>query len=129
MPIVKTLTLEQVLAFQLLVVQKYGGSAGVRDMGRLQSAIASQNQIVFGAELHGTVFLKSAAVGRGIIGDHPFVDANKRTALLAMLVLIEQNGYCFSAQAGELENFAVQIAVERLDVTQIANWLAAHTEK
>jgi len=122
------LTLEQLLQIHALVVDATGGSAGLRDLGRLEAAIATQDQNVFGEELYPTIIEKAAAVIRGIIADHPFVDSNKRTAMLAGLTLLEINGVHFTAQAGEIENFAVQIATDNMDVPAIAAWLRTHAD-
>jgi death-on-curing protein len=118
------LSLEQLLEIHILVVQATGGSQGLRDLGRLEAAIATQTQNVFGEELYTSIPEKATALIRGIIADHPFVDGNKRSAMLAGLTLLEINGIHFIAKAGEIENFAVKIAIEHLDVPQIVAWLA-----
>jgi death-on-curing protein len=123
----KTLNLQQLLEMHVLVIAETGGSDGLRDLGRLEAALATQTQAVLGEELYSTAFEKAAALVRGIIADHPFVDGNKRTAVLTGLTFLELNGHTFKANPGELENFAVQIAVERLDISTIAAWLKAHT--
>ena len=122
-----SLTLEQILQLHALVLVKDGGADGVRDVGRLEAAVSTQHQVVFGEELYVTVFAKAAALIRGIIGDHPFTDGNKRTAMLAGLTLLEVNGYNFTAQRGELENFAVRVATNHLDIDAIADWLKRHS--
>ncbi|HEU5188017.1 MAG TPA: type II toxin-antitoxin system death-on-curing family toxin [Candidatus Saccharimonadales bacterium] len=124
----KLLTLEQLLQIHVLVVDATGGSMGVRDIGRLESAIASQTQNVFGEELYPSVIHKAAAVMRGIIADHPFVDGNKRTALLAGLTLLEINGVVIAFRIGEIEDFAVRIATDKLDVPAIVLWLQGHSK-
>ena len=124
-----SLTLDQILQLHALVLLKDGGSDGVRDIGRLEAAVASQYQAVFDEELYKTIHEKAAAMIRGIIGDHPFSDGNKRTAMLAGLTLLELNGLVFEAVAGELEDFAVQVAVEHLGVEEIAKWLGEHSKK
>ena len=123
-----SLTLEQILQLHALVLIRDGASDGVRDIGRLESVVSAQHQVVFGEELYATVFTKAAALMRGIIGDHPFVDGNKRTAMLAGLTLLEVKGYNFTAQRGELENFAVRVATDQLDIDAIANWLKCHSQ-
>lgn len=123
-----TLSLEHILEIHALVIDATGGSTGLRDLGRLEAAIASQTQNVFGEELYLTIFDKTAAIIRGIIADHPFVDGNKRTAMLAGLTLIELNGLHFKIQSGEIEDFAVRIATDKLDVPLIAQWLRDHTD-
>jgi len=123
----KYIGLEQLLALHVLAIEQFGGSDGLRDLGRLEAALATQRQEVFGEELYQGVFEKAGAMCRGIIGDHPFADGNKRTAMLCALTFLEINGHEFTARPGELEDFAVQVAVEHLDVPVIAAWLRAHS--
>ena len=101
----------------------------MRDVGRLDAAVCAQAQVVFGEELYPDIFSKAAAVIRSVIADHPFVDGNKRTAILAGLTLLELNNYHFDATLGELEDFAVRIATDRLSIAEIADWLCAHVNE
>lgn len=117
------LSLEQILQMHSLVISQTGGSEGVRDMGRLHSAVATQQQEVFGHELYPSLHDKAAALIRAIICDHAFVDGNKRTGMLAGLTLLEVNGIITQIPKGELEDFAVQVAVEHLEIPAIAEWL------
>lgn len=119
----RTLTLEQLIRIHALVRQETGGSSGIRDIGRLEAAIATQTQIVFDEELYPEAAHKAAAIIRVIIADHPFVDGNKRSALLAGLTFLHINGIHVKAKTGEVEDFAVEIAVKKLDVPKIAAWL------
>lgn len=123
------INLELLLQLHVLVIKQSGGSDGLRDLGRLESAVATQTQEVFGEELYRGIFEKAAAICRGVIADHPFVDGNKRTGMLVAVTLLEIYGYEFRMDKGELEDFAVQVAVERLDVPVIAAWLKAHSRK
>lgn len=125
----KTLNLELLLQLHVLAIKQSGGSEGIRDMGRLESALASQSQEVFGEELYKNIFEKSAAITRAIIADHPFVDGNKRTGMLCGITFIEINGYKTDIPEGMLEDFAVQIAVEKCDVAEIANWFEKNSQK
>jgi len=124
----KYIALEQLLQLHVLAVEQFGGSDGLRDLGRLEAALASQRQEVFGKELYQGVDEKAAALCRGIIGDHPFVDSNKRTAMLVAITFLEINDTQFVAKMGEVEDFAVKVAVDRLDVPAIAAWLRAHSK-
>ncbi len=121
------LSLEQLLEIHALVVESTGGSIGLRDLGRLEAAIATQTQNVFGEELYPTIIDKAAAMIRGIIADHPFVDGNKRTAMLAGLTLLKVNHVQFRAESGEIEDFAVKVATHKLDIPAIVSWLHEHT--
>jgi death-on-curing protein len=122
------LTLEQILEIHALVIEVTGGSAGLRDLGRLEAALATQTQNVFGEELYPSLVDKAAALIRGIVADHAFVDGNKRTAMLAGITLLSINGQRFSAKQGEIEDFAVQIATAHPDVPEISAWLKSHIE-
>lgn len=121
------LTLEQLLQFHVLVIDVTGGSAGLRDLGRLESAIATQTQNVFGEEHYPSISDKAAALIRGIIADRAFVDANKRTGMLAGITLLNTNELEFKAMPGEIEKMAVDIATKHLDVPGISAWLNART--
>ncbi len=120
------LTLEQLLELHALVIAQTEGSQGLRDLGRLEAALATQTQAVFGEELYLTLAEKAAALIRGIVADHPFIDGNKRTAMLVGITFLESNQKKFHAAKGEIEDFAVRIAIERLDIAVIAAWLEAH---
>ena len=122
------LTLEQIIRLHALVLVKDGGAGGIRNLGQLEAAVSTQYQTVFGKELYTTVCDKAAALVRGIICDHPFIDGNKRTAMLAGLTLLEMNEYNFIARQGELEDFAVRIAVSHLNASVIADWLEQHSQ-
>jgi death-on-curing protein len=121
------LSLEQLLEIHALVIEATGGGGGLRDLGRLEAAIAAQTQNVFGEDLYPNLIDKAAAMIRGIIADHPFVDGNKRTAMLTGLTLLKINGLKFVAKPGEMENFAVKVATDKLDVPSIIVWLNEHT--
>lgn len=122
----KLLTLEQLLQIHVLLVEETGGSQGLRDLGRLESVIATQTQNVFGEELYDGLLEKAAALIRGIVADHPFVDGNKRTAMLAGLTFLSINAVSFNGPEGSVEDFAVKIAVDKLDVKTIAQWLVVN---
>ncbi len=122
------LTLENILQLHAMVLVRDGGADGIRDIGRLESAVASQHQVVFGEELYPSLYEKAAALIRGIVGDHPFSDGNKRTAMLAGLTLLELNDFKVTAKAGELEDFAVTVATDHLEVEAIAAWLRDHSQ-
>ena len=123
----KFLAIEQVLMLHSYVVTATGGSDGIRDIGRIEAAIATQYQAVFDAELYVSIYAKAGALMRGIIADHPFVDGNKRTATMAAAVLLELNGVRLSMQSQELEDFAVKVAVDHLSIDEIAKWFEEHT--
>jgi death on curing protein len=125
----KYLEVEDILYLHFQIIADFGGSQGVRDETRLQSVVMAPKQSVFGQDQYQTIFEKAAVYIRNIIGDHPFSDGNKRTGITVGGVFLLRNGYKLTASPKELEDFAVQIAVEYLDVTAIAQWLQKHTKQ
>jgi death on curing protein len=76
---------EFLLRLHELSINIFGGSHGLRDEGSLESAIARPYQSFGGENLYPNPFYKAAAILESIIINHPFIDGNKRTGLLAML--------------------------------------------
>lgn len=125
----KYLTEQEILLAHFKLIERYGGSHGTRDLERIKSAVAAPAQEVFGQEQYPDIFEKAAVYVRNIIGDHPFADGNKRTGITVAVMFLLQNGQKFNAKLGELENFAVQVAVKKLEIPEIAAWLKAHAKK
>ena len=125
----KYLTLEEVLFLHFQVIEEFGGSHGVRDEERLKSVVLAPRQEVFGVEQYPDVYEKAAVYVRNIIADHAFADGNKRSGVTVGSVFLMRNGITLTASPKELEDFAVQVAVEHLDVLTIAAWLRAHSQK
>ena len=108
------------------IIEDYGGSHGVRDEGRLKSVVDVPRQEVFGKEQYASLYEKAAVYLRNIIGDHPFSDGNKRTALTVCGIFLERNGKILIASPLDLENFTVKVATDHLSVVNIALWLENH---
>lgn len=122
------LTTDDIERLHLQIIEASGGSHGLRSHGRIEATVATQEQAVFGKEVYGSIFEKAAALIRGIVQDHPFVDGNKRTGIMSGLLLLELNNVDMSKITDEeLEDFAVEIATKSLSVEQIASWLQQHT--
>ncbi|HEY6736238.1 MAG TPA: type II toxin-antitoxin system death-on-curing family toxin [Candidatus Saccharimonadia bacterium] len=123
------LTLEEVLRLHFQLIEDFGGSHGVRDEDRLKSNVEAPKQHVFGSEQYPTLHEKAAVYLRNIMGDHPFVDGNKRTAVTVCGIFLARNGSPLTATPGELENFALSVVVDHLDIETIASWLKAHISR
>lgn len=86
------LTLAEVVQIHHDQIEQYGGRAGVRDMGLLQSALAAPRASAGGEYAHRDLFAMAAAYAFHLVKNHPFVDGNKRTALVSALLFLELNG-------------------------------------
>lgn len=123
------LSAEEILLIHYKLIELYGGSHGTRDIERVKSAAVSPAQVAFGQEQYPSIFLKAAVYARNIIADHPFADGNKRTGIATAVMFLKKNGYDFVAKQGEVEDFAVRIAVEKPEIDEIAQWFKNHSQK
>ena len=121
------LTVEEILRLHHQLIEDYGGSHGVRDEGRLLSVVKAPKLAVFNQEQYLTLFDKAAVYLRNLIGDHPFTDGNKRTAITVCGIFLARNGHFLIASPVELEDFTVNVATDHLDIQTIAAWLRLHT--
>lgn len=90
------------------------------DFGLLESAVMRPQQTVGGHDAYPDIHRKAAALMYSLIRNHPFVDGNKRTAVLAVDVFYGLNGWELSAVQGEMVALAVDIAEGQVDVEGIA---------
>lgn len=125
----KYLTAEDILFLHYKAIEDFGGSHGIRDQGRIISVVAAPQQEVFGEQQYKTIYEKAAVYTRSIIGDHPFSDGNKRTAIIAAGVFLIQNKQMIVSPKKELEDFAVRVSTDKLSVEEIAVWLKNNTKK
>jgi len=124
---VEYLTPAEVLLLHAWLIERTGGSGGVRDMGLLESALA-RPQATFGQdELYPDLWSKAAALMHSLIRNHPFVDGNKRTALAATGIFLELNGYALTASNEAVLEFTRQVAVGEMALAEMAAWLEAHS--
>jgi death on curing protein len=117
----KWLTKRMVLAIHDEAVDMFGGTAGLRDDGLLESALSRpQNRHAY--ESQATLFDLAASLCHGICKNHPFLDGNKRTALLSARAFMFLNGYAFEPhEVDEVENM-VAVASGGLDEAGLAHW-------
>jgi death-on-curing protein len=78
-----------------------------------------------GHDLHPTAAGKAAALCVSIIGNHPFVDGNKRAGHAAMETFLALNGYEVVASVDESEQIMLDVAAGRIDRKRLADWLQA----
>jgi len=119
----KYISLEEILRLHFQVIEDFGGRHGVRDEGRLKSVVQTPKQVAFGEEQYPSVYDNAAVYLRNIIGDHPFSDGNKRTAVTVCGIFLARNGVALRVDPKDLENFTVKVVTHHLKIDEIANWL------
>jgi death-on-curing protein len=107
------------------LIQRYGGSYGIRDYGLLSSALGQAKMTVGGKFAHRTIFDKAAAYGFHICANHPFVDGNKRVAFAVMYLFLARNGYSLDASEQDAYQTMMSVASGQMKKPKLAEWLRA----
>jgi death on curing protein len=117
------LDVDDVIEIHTTQLAVFGGSAGLRDRGLLESAVA-QPQASFGGEFaHEGLFEMAAAYLFHIASNHPFVDGNKRAGFLAAVVFLDVNGIHLEHPSEALYDLTIGVAEGRIDKKAVAREL------
>jgi death-on-curing protein len=119
------LTLDEVLALHSDQIERYGGAPGVRDLGLLESALASPRATFGGGFLHETLPEMAAAYLYHHVRNHPFLDGNKRTGLAAAIAFLGLNDVWLDGEEDELVDLVGGVAEGRLGKAEAAVYLKA----
>ncbi len=94
------LSLLEVLFIHQRSVDSYGGANGLRDAGQLEAALFRPQ-----TGYYKDIIEQAAALWESLSQNHPFVDGNKRTAFLAMLIFLKINGYGLNITDQQAQTF------------------------
>ena len=120
------LTLDEVLGIHADQIRVYGGASGLRDLALLRSAITMPETSFDGEYLHPSVFEMAAAYLFHLARNHPFVDGNKRTALMCALVFLGLNGERLRADPDDLYALADGVAAGEVDKANVSVFFRRH---
>jgi death-on-curing protein len=120
------LTVGDILALHEEVVKASGGSAGVRDMGAVESAVAQPQAAFGGQELYPTLAAKAAALSFSLVKNHAFVDGNKRIGWAAMRVFLRLNGSSIATDVDEAERAVLSLAAGEMSREEWTQWVRGH---
>ena len=117
---------DAVLAMHARQLAEHGGSTGIRDTGLLDSALQRPlNKASYGEP---DVFELAAAYAYGIARNHPFIDGNKRTALVASRSFLILNGYQITASKEDRLKTFLALASGELSEDNLAAWFRKHAK-
>lgn len=104
---------------------EHGGAAGIRDEGLLESAAARPRHL----SAYGSPDIAdlAAAYGYGIAKNHPFIDGNKRTALVAIETFLWLNGMELNATDADCVMTILSLAAGEMEEDALANWIRRHS--
>ena len=113
--------------FHDMELAAHGGSSGIRDAGMLESALMRpRNQWAY-ADVPPSLTRLAAAYAFGISSNHPFVDGNKRTALVVSFAFLDTNGIAVTASQEDAYTTILALAAGEIDEQQIAAWFDRNT--
>jgi len=116
------LDLDMVLRTHRSLIERYGGSDGLRDAGLLHSAIAMPQASFGGEPLHKDLFEMAAAYLYHIVQNHPFIDGNKRTGAAAAIIFLDLNGIEIEPDEDGLVNLTLRVASSQAGKQEIAEF-------
>lgn len=117
------------LAMHERQLAEHGGLAGTRDETLLESALAKPQNLFFYANDPVDMTRLAASYAYGIATNHPFVDGNKRTALVVARTFLLLNGYNLVASQAEKYKAIIALASGEWDEDALAAWFKENTVK
>jgi len=118
------LSRDEVLEIHRALLERFGGAAGVRDLGLLESALY-RPQTGYYADLAEM----AAALFESLIMNHPFVDGNKRVAFFATDVFLRLNGYKLKVDAKKAHRFLIGLLEnDNCSYDVLLPWIRRHVE-
>ena len=126
----KWLSKALILAIHDEQLAEHGGGLGVRDDGLLESALARpqnrlQNRLAYDAA--ADLATLAGAYAFDLARNHPFVDANKRTAFVAAELFLDLNGVVLTASDADCVLTMLRLAAGEIEEDAFANWLRANS--
>ncbi len=126
---IRYLSVQEVIAINVAVIQKYsrGEQIGVKSSSLLESAVLRPQSSAFGDDAYPTLFDKAAALFESLGQNHPFHNANKRTAFTALVIFIRYNGYHFVMDQKHAEDLTVDMVNHHFTFQQLSAIIHEHT--
>jgi death-on-curing protein len=97
------------------VIKRFGGANGIRDENLLTSAVLTPQSSFGGKSPYADIVEIAGAYLFYICKNHPFIDGNKRTAMVAAIVFLRLNGIETALDSAEWERFVLDVASSKID--------------
>lgn len=122
------LTFEQILVIHYDQIERYGGSHGLRDLALLESAIFRPQSTFADEALYLDIYSKASALMHSLLLNHPFIDGNKRTAVVSCIIFLELNGIALKVLQEELIGAALKVESKEWDLEKLSSWLKSNSQ-
>ena len=116
-----------ILSFHHLLILQFGGLAGVRDYDLLDSAINRPKHLYHYSQVN--IFDLATSYIYGIAKNHPFNDANKRTAFITGYTFLNVNGYDLIASELEVVSQMIELVTDNITESGFTVWLKENCKK
>ncbi len=123
------ISFQEVEIIHNLLIDKFGGSKGIRDSGLLESALARPFATFDNTELYPSPIEKAAAILESLAINHPFVDGNKRTAYTLMRLTLLENQLDIGASQEEKYDMVIKVTTGEYRIDEIKTWIENHLSK
>jgi death-on-curing protein len=120
------LTVEEVIALHQKLIDRTGGSHGLRDQSLLESAVYSAMSGFEGSEAYPTIEEKAARLMYSLTNNHAFVDGNKRIGVFVMLMTLQLNKVKIDYTQAELISLSLSVASGKTEYEKILDWIIKH---
>lgn len=117
------ISVDDAIRIQSILIEKFGGSEGLRDRNLLESALMRPYQTFDNKDLYPTPEAKAAATIESILINHPFIDGNKRFGYVAMRLILMEYTHDVSAGEDEKYEFVMKIAKGESKFEEIQDWI------
>jgi death on curing protein len=115
-------TLKETLELHKILIERFGGKDGVRDMGLLESALMRPQ-----TGYYKSLSLEAAALLQSLTQNHAFIDGNKRVAFATTAIFLRMNGFRLKVDADNGESFLIEDVIKKkVSIEVIATWLEKH---
>jgi death-on-curing protein len=119
---IQFLTVDEVLAIHERVIEEFGGAAGVRDHGLVDSAVYRPR-----SGYYDELLSMAAALFESLLMNHPFVDGNKRVAFFATDVFLRMNGFLIDVKPDRAHVHLIGLMERReANKNHLERWLRKH---
>ena len=125
---IRYLTVQEVIAINIAMIQKYslGEQIGVKDSGLLESAVLRPQSSAFGEDAYASLHDKAAALFESLGQNQPFQNANRRTALTALVIFLRLNGQLFVMDQKAAEDMTVDMFNRKYAFQQLVAVIQTH---
>lgn len=120
---IEYITFIEVLTIHKILIDKYGGSHGLRDAGALEAALFRPQ-----TGYYNDIIQEAAALWESLSQNHPFIDGNKRVAFAVTYTFLAINGIKIKSNSEDILVFIDNLYLnQKFEYKELEQWLRITT--